>query len=169
MKSLAISLAVLLACAHEAAPPQPEPPRQPLRDALGDRDLRAMIAEVASTKACALIEHQFRPLRDKDHVELANGVLWIRGCKLSHRGTRMQLQLSGSGWTWAEQTKKQAGGTFAVHQYVKFGVAATLTGMIDVAYDRETHIASLWFSPDAAPVVKLDTVGGVEVDREGLW
>jgi hypothetical protein len=169
MRTLSIGLVALIACAHDATPPPPVPPQQPLRDAIGDRDLRTMIAEVASTKACALIEHQFRPLRDKDHPAIANGVLWIRGCKITHRGTAVDFELSGSGWTWAEQVKKQAGAKFAVHQYVRFDVDAVLKGAIDVAYDRETHIASMWFSPSGEPEVKFQPVGDFEVDRKGVW
>jgi hypothetical protein len=169
MRTLAAALFAIAACAHDAAPPPATPPQQPLRDAMGDQDLRMMIAEVASTKACALIEHQFRSLRDKDHPQIANGVLWIRGCKISHRGTAINFELSGSGWTWADQVKQQAGAKFAVHQYVKFDVDAVLRGAIDVAYDRDTHIASVWFSPSGEPAVKFTTVGGVDVDRKGLW
>jgi hypothetical protein len=169
MRPLSIGLFALAACSRDATPPPVVQPRQPLRDAIGDRDLRTMIAEVASTKACALLEHQFRPLRDKDHPEIANGVLWIRGCKITHRGTAVDVELGASGWTWAEQAKDKLGAKFAVHQYVRFNADILMKGTIDVAYDRETHIASVWFSPSSAPDVKFKTVAGVDVDREGVW
>jgi hypothetical protein len=56
-----------------------------------------------------------------------------------------------------------------VHEYVKFDVDAKLTGAFDVAYDRGTHVASLWFSPSALPEVHMKTRGDFSVQREGAW
>ncbi|MFT3696477.1 MAG: hypothetical protein QM831_25275 [Kofleriaceae bacterium] len=165
-----IALLTIAACSHADPKPEPAPPpKPPIRDAVGDRDLRAMIAEVASKKACDMIENQFRPLRDKERPDIANGVLWIRTCKLVNSDTKVSLELTGSGWTWADQDKKLAGGKFGVHEYVKFDVTAKLHGAMDVGYDRSSHVASMWFTPDQTPDVSLTPIGNVQVDRESLW
>ena len=79
------------------------------------------------------------------------------------------MQNTGSGWQWIERTTHEAGGTFAVRQYVKFNATATIAGTLDLGYDTTTHIASLWFSPLREPTVDLDPVGGIAVDRNGAW
>ena len=155
----------------EPAPPPPEPPvaKQPVRGAAGDGDLRVMLSDLASSKACSLIRGQFRALRAPDRPGVATGVLWIRGCEISNDGTRVTFHLTGNGWQWADQTKKKAGGTFVVRQYVKFSVDTKIQGSLDIAYDRKAHIVSLWFTPTALPDVGFKTVGDVDVDRKGTW
>jgi hypothetical protein len=170
---LAVALAVGASCGRDAEPPQPQPPppkaTAPLRGAAGDASLRVMLSELASTKACSMIEGQFRPLRAPDRRDTVTGILWIRSCRIRNDGTRVTFHLGGSGWQWADQTKKRAGGTFAVRQYVKFGVDIELPGALDIAYDERTHVASLWFSPSAPPAIRFEPVGDVDVDRKGLW
>jgi hypothetical protein len=170
MKRLA-SLAVLASCATTAAPPVEAPPPIPrtVRGAAGDRDLRVMMAEVASAKACALIQGQFRALRDVHQRDTAAGVLWIRDCKLTNDGTKVAFELGGSGWTWADEQKKEAGAKFVVHQYVKFDVTAKLAGSFDIAYAPSTHVASVYFTPTAPPDVTMTTAGKLHVDRDGVW
>jgi hypothetical protein len=151
--------------------PPPPPPRsaEPLRGAAGDGELRVMLSELAASQACSMIQGQFRPLRAPDRRDTVTGILWIRRCEISQQGTRVTFHLGGNGWQWADQTKKKAGGTFVVRQYVKFGVELALPGALDMAYDDRSHVVSLWFSPTAAPDIQFTPVGDVEVDRKGLW
>ncbi len=128
-----------------------------------------MMSELASSKACGLIRNQFRALRATDRPGIATGVLWIRGCDITNDGTKVTFHLTGDGWQWANETKKKAGGTFEVHQYVRFTVDTKIEGAIDIAYDRKSHVVSLWFTPDRLPEVGFEPVGGVEVDRKGTW
>lgn len=154
----------------EERPPAPPPKATaPIRGAAGDASLRVMLAEVASARACEMIKGQYRPLRDPLRREVVTGILWIRACDIQHRGTDVTFTLRGNGWQWADQTKKKAGGTFVVREYVKFGVKVELPGELDLAYDDGTHVVSLWFSPSAEPTIDFAPVGGVEVDRKGAW
>jgi hypothetical protein len=139
------------------------------RGAAGDSDLRVMLAEVASAKGCELVRGQFRPLRDVDRPDVVTGAMWIRDCKIINDGTKVTFALSGNGWQWADQKQRKAGGTFAVQQYVKFGMAATIPGALDIAYDRHDHVASLWFTPAQLPEVTFTPVGGIDVDPKGAW
>jgi len=128
-----------------------------------------MLTELASAKACELVRGQFRPLRAPERPQLVTGILWIRECKMSNVGTQVTLTLSGNGWQWADQQQHKAGGEFAIQQYVKFGVTATLSGSLDIAYAPGDHIVSLWFTPVAPPEVTFTPVGDIDVDRKGLW
>jgi len=172
----------MVACAppaHDARDPPPAPAvasadpvpvAKPVeRGAVGDSDLRVMLGELASTKACELVRGQFRPLRAVDRPDVVTGVMWIRDCKIISAGTQVTFVLSGNGWQWAEQEQKKAGGTFAIHQYVKFGMTATLPGALDLAYDRRDHVLSLWLTPAQLPEVVFTPVGGIDVDSKGPW
>jgi hypothetical protein len=153
-------------CAHDPAAPIVA---APVRDAIGDADLRMMIAEIAAEKACDRIRDRFHPLRAPERHDVVTGVLWFRTCVSTHDGTNVTFTLTGSGWQWVDKTKHEAGAKFLVHQYVRFAAKATISGVLDLGYDRATHIATLWFSPSRAPVVDLDPIGGVAVDRSGAW
>jgi hypothetical protein len=149
--------------------PAVTPAKQPSRAAAKDDDLRVMLAEVASAKACDLIRGQFRGLRDPARPQTVTGVFWIRGCQITQRGTNMTFRLSGNGWQWAAKETKKAGATFAVHQYVKFAIEATIPGKLDVAYAPSSHVLSLWYTPTAEPAVNVTPIGGVDVDEKGAW
>ncbi len=144
-------------------------PKPAERGAAGDSDVRVMLAEIASAKGCELVRGQFRPLRALDRPDVGTGIRWIRDCKIVNDGTKVTFTLSGNGWQWADQKQQKAGGTFAVRQYVKFGMTATIPGALDIAYDRHDHVASLWFSPAELPEVTFTPVGGIDVDPKGAW
>jgi hypothetical protein len=153
---------------HGQEPAKP-PAKQPSRVAVQDDDLRIMLAEIASAKACDLIRGQFRGLRDPARPQTVTGVFWIRGCRITRRGTNVTFQLSGNGWQWTAKATKKAGATFAVHQYVKFAVEASIPGKLDLAYAPSSHVLSLWYTPSGEPAVTVTPIGGVDVDEQGAW
>ena len=116
-----------------------------------------------------MIRGQFRALRAPDRPDVATGVLWIRGCEIDNTGTQVSFHLTGSGWQWANQTKKKAGGTFNVKQYVLFNMDTRIRGALDIAYARDKHIVSLYFTPDGLPTVGFQPIGDFDVDRDGAW
>lgn len=166
---VACCLAAAGACQSEAPPPAAPKAVAPLRGAAGDSDLRVMLSELASSKACALIRGGFHGLRAPERPDVVTGVLWIRECEITNIGPRMTFEIAGNGWSWIDKTKSKGGGTFAVRQYVRFRIAATIRGELDISYDQEAHVASLWFTPEAAPSVTFKTIGDIEVDSEGVW
>jgi hypothetical protein len=123
--------------------PTPPPDPTPVRGAAGDDDVRVMLAELASAKACEQIRGHFRALPAAGRPNVVSGVLWIHGCRITNIGTRVKFRLEGSGWQWIDEEKKTAGGTFSVHQYVRFGVVATIGGTLDLGYDPRSHVASI--------------------------
>jgi len=171
---LVIGIAVVLGSCEGRRDAKPEPPpppaaKAPKRTAVGDSDLRVMLAQLAAQKACTLFRGVFRGLRDKERPDVVTGVLWIRDCKITSDGTKVTFRLAGDGWQWAADTKKKAGATFAVRQYVRFGVDVTIPGALDVAYEPRTHVASVWFTPSRTPEVAFRPLGDIDVDREGTW
>lgn len=166
----ALGLALLGACTRDLAPP-PEPPKPvvPLRGASGDSDLRVMLSELASSQACAMIRGGFHGLRAPQRPDVVTGVLWIRECEITNVGPRVTFQVAGNGWSWIDQAQSKGGGTFAVRQYVRFTIAATVRGELDVAYDRGSHVATLWFTPEKAPDLDFKTIGDIDVDSQGMW
>jgi len=172
-----LSVVVLanLACERKrSAPDRPSPvpvptERQPVRTAAQDSALRVLIAEVASARACDMMRGQFRPLRAQERPGVVTGVLWVRGCRVTHEGKRVTIDLSGDGWQFADKQMKKAGGTFALRQYVKFVVHSRIRGALDVSYSPRTHVLSLWFSPAAPPEVDFRPIGDLDVDRESAW
>jgi hypothetical protein len=158
--SIGVVATLCFACGKkEAEPPPPlPPPAKPARGAVGDRDLRVMLAEVASAKACEMMRGQLRGLRAEQDHDLTTGTLWIRDCNITNDGTNVTFHLAGHGWQWSEKTEKKAGGKFVQRGYVKFAVDATIHGSLDIAYDTKDHIVSLWFTPKQTPEIKFTTV-----------
>jgi hypothetical protein len=169
--AVAVSVVLVAGCSKSQDDPPPRPiPRAvaPVRGAAGDDDLRLLLADLASTRACAMIEGQFRELRSPKDRDVVTGVLWIRGCRITNSGTKLTLHIEGNGWQWAHEKKHRAGATFVVKQYLMYQVSATVPGALDVAYDRGTHVASVWFTPTGTPDIEF-TGGHVDVDRKGPW
>ncbi len=169
--ALAVSLLLLATCKKEGVPEAPPPPeaKAPKRTAMQDEDLRVFLADIAASKACNLVRGKMRALRDPKRPDVATGTMWIKGCRITSHGTKIDFHLSGEGWQWAEETTKKAGAKFAVHQYVRFGVEATIPGSLDISYGKKQHVLSLWFTPTAKPDVHFKTIGGVDVDEQGAW
>ena len=165
-----VALALMTFAGCKGDPPAaPEKSTVPVRGAAGDADLRVMIAELASSKACGLIRGGFQGLRAPEGTDVVTGVLWIRECEITNVGAQVTFHVKGNGWLWADQTKKKGGGTFVVRQYFRFGIDATMRGALDIAYDRHAHVVSLWFTPDRTPEVEFTIIGDVDVDPHGIW
>lgn len=172
--SLAISLGAcdsdrVAAGGTTKAAPAPPPAATPVRGAAGDDDVRVMLSELASAKACEQIRGHFQALPAAGRPNVMSGVLWIHGCRITNIGTKVTFRLEGSGWQWIDEEKKKAGGTFSVHQYVRFGVVATIAGTLDLGYDPRSHVASIWFSLHGDPDVQFTPIGKMDVDAEGAW
>jgi hypothetical protein len=164
----------LVACESTRAPaPQSPPAVTAFTSAAAGTDddtgVRMLLADLASSKACDLIRGGFHGLRATDHPDVVTGVLWVRDCTITSTDAHVALRIKGNGWLWVDETKRKGGGRFTVRQYVRFGIDTTIRGVIDLGYDHDTHVASLWLTPDHAPAVKFTTLGELDVDAEGAW
>lgn len=168
-----ICLVLIAACSSKKAtppePPPPAPPQQPLRDAVGDADLRALVYDWLSAQACKRMTNHFSGIKDRLRKNVITGQVWIRDCKISNDGKQLFAEVSGSGWQWQHQVEKKAGGTFVVNQYVKFDVSAKLAGTADLAYSPKDHVASVWFTPTAKADIKFTPIGDIDVNRDDTW
>jgi hypothetical protein len=169
-----LSLLVLAAAcsSKKATPPDPmliPVPEKPLRDAEGDKDIRALVNDLIAGKACEQIKHRFTGIRDVKRSTTLVGSVWIRECQIENEGSHLALQVAASGWEWIDQTQKKVGGTFVVKQYVKFDVTVKVAGTIDLAYDPKVHVASIWYTPTALADVKFKPRNEIEVDSDGTW
>jgi len=169
----ALALILVLAACHgdTAMMPSPivKPAVEPERTAAADGDMRLMLAEVATAKACKMVRGAFLPLPDIATPSTYAGVLWLRDCRVQRHGTTITFQLAGDGWQWIDQQVDKAGGTFAVKQYVSFHISAKIAGTLDIAYAPSDHVVSLWFTPKGAPDVTFAPVGDIHVDTKGAW
>lgn len=171
--SLATVAATLAACSSKKETP-PEPslppsPEQPLRDAVGDADLRALIYDWLSVQACERITNHFSGIKDRERKDVINGQVWLRKCKITNDGKQLTAAIEGSGWQWQHKVEKKGGGTFEINQYVKFDVTAKLHGTADLAYSPKDHVASVWFTPTAPAEVNFKPIGDIEVNRDDTW
>jgi hypothetical protein len=173
VRGVIAALLVLCACdrnqEEEEKTPVAPPAVQPRRVATQDESLRTMVAELAASKACEMIRGQFRGLRDPKRPDTVIGIVWLRECRITNRGSRLTFHLSGNGWTWVAVVKKKVGATFDLHQYVRFAMQMEISGALDIAYDRSSHVASFWFTPEAPPEIRFEPVGEVDMDEEGAW
>jgi hypothetical protein len=128
-----------------------------------------MVAELASAKACEQIRGNFQALPAASRPSVMSGALWIHTCRITNAGTQVKFHLEGHGWQWIDEEKKKGGGRFTVHQYVRFGVVATIAGTLDIGYDPRSHVASVWFSVQGDPEVQFTPIGKLDVDAEGAW
>jgi hypothetical protein len=134
-----------------------------------DTNLRVLLAEMADTKACQKIRNTFQGLRGTQKADVVAGTLWIRACDIENEGTKLTVRISGDGWEWIEKKTEKVEATFAVHQYVRFHVDATLRGTLDFAYSPKTKVVTLRFAPTGQPEVKFEPIGNVTVDEQGVW
>ena len=168
-----ILLSILSACTGdddgEEAPPPAAPAAQPRRVATQDDNLRVLVAELTAARACEMIKGQFRGLKDKEDPDKVTGTVWIRECRVTNGGKTVTFHLGGNGWQWVEVTKKKAGATFDLRQYVRFAMQMKVTGTLDLGYDPKSHIVSIWFTPEQQPDVRFEPIGEVDMDEEGAW
>lgn len=155
--------------AEQPVAPGPPPP-EPRRVAAEGEDLRIMLAEIASVRACDRLEGSFRGLRTGAAADApVTGILWVEGCEVTADGTDVAMMLTGRGWRWVERTSEKAGAEFAVAEYVRFAVDVEVRGTLDVAYAPASHIATLWFTPSGTPDVQFRPIGDVTVAEIGAW
>ncbi|MDB4956968.1 MAG: hypothetical protein JWO36_4537 [Myxococcales bacterium] len=134
-----------------------------------DRNLLVLVAEIVDTKACQRLRNTYRGLAGLQDPAVMGGTLWIRECSIENDGTNITARLSGDGWEWVNKQQEKAEAKFAVQQYVKFHVAATVRGTLDASYGPRSKIVTIWFAPTGHPAVQFQPIGNVSVDEQGLW
>jgi hypothetical protein len=170
---LAVSVSTVVGCAGTQEPPPqaPEPMPPPARSAIEDSDLRALLRDVAAAQLCGTLEGAFSGLPGEDAgpgveggTAASGGRLWIRECEISARGDQLDIELGGPGWVYMNQGTSG----FEVRDYLRLSAQIELTGELDLGYDRDKRIVSIWFTPRQNVVAKVAPIGEVPVRPESV-
>ncbi len=171
------------ACGGAAKPAEPPPP--PPRTATGDVNVRNLVLEMAEKKACAQLEGKWIGLPAQDdapqgarpngfdcrqHLEGADaglgcawGRLQIRDCKSAITpGSSIGLSFGGIGWTWVDRKS----GDVAVRQYVYMSASVEMQGALDVGFDPNAHVASIWLTPTQPLKAKVTALGIIKLQAD---
>jgi hypothetical protein len=167
--ALATLSVMLLACGGRAAPR----PSSSGRAAVADSDIRSLVLHAASTGIlCSKLRDKFVALPSSDGsvgadagLTPAAGRWWIRSCEATQVGQALHLKLAGPGWFWVDQSSSG----FRVQQHLYFAASVAMTGSLDMAYDPEVKLASVWFTPGSAAQVRVDPIGPINARAESFW
>ena len=167
---LILVVALLTGCAREAEPASPLPPT-PFRVAGGDDEIRRLLLDAATSGIlCEQLENRFLPLPDQSApVALqapAAGWWWIRRCQASSVGPEFAIQLAGPARTWVEIPASTETLGFGVHQYLSFDMSASMQGVLEIAYERSSGVATIWLSPTRPSIATLAPRGRINAAPE---
>lgn len=169
----AIVALLVVGCATSTQPPpaRPEIIPPPTRSAIEDSDLRALLRDFAQAQLCGALEGSFSGLPDSEEEEgtktgagASGGRLWIRECEVEQQGDQLAIDIGGPGWVWMDQ----GASGFEVRDYLRLSAQLELRGELDLGYDREKHIVSIWFTPRQRVTSKVAAIGEVPVQPESV-
>lgn len=154
-----------------------EPIAAPIRSAVQDGALRALLADVGENRLCELLEGRLVPLHEQGAptgpdagLAPAVGRLWVESCSVERRGGQLAIDLGGRGWIWADESRAgPLGSSFAVRDFLRFQVQLSVEGDVDLGYSEAHRVVSLWFSPTSSPSSQMTILGEVPVQAQGGW
>ena len=148
----------------QASAPAPAP-----RAKVASAHVRELLAGMTAERACDRLRDSFHALHEPGHADVVSGTLWVRDCSIESDSTTVKVHFEGDGWRWVDKQSEKAGATFAVHQYARFHVAATLAGEVDLAYVPDRHVVTIWYEIRQPPQIEVQARGNVHVDEQGTW
>lgn len=161
---------VLLAACGGASvqTPRPAPPPPPVRTAAENPGFRALATDSLITDLCPRVVDRFVGLPGWPGEEALQGAdagrataagrWWIRECRTARVGEQLEITLGGPGWSFLD--REESG--FRIRQYVFFDATATLKGDVDVAYDRDAQLLTVWLTPGGEGVeTRVSATGNV--------
>lgn len=171
-----LSLGVALtSCAGGTRQPLPPPPTL---SAVQDPAMRRFLLDAATSQACPKTLYKFIGLPSKKDEGMVGGPdagiarvagrWFIQECTQEPSdGQTLSLTIGGTGWIWVDQQEtKYRVATFGVHQYVYFSARATLRWRLDVAYEANVGVASIWLTPTTNPNVNFAALGAINAHPE---
>ncbi|HEY1955851.1 MAG TPA: hypothetical protein VGH28_09560 [Polyangiaceae bacterium] len=157
-----------------AARPADVPTNAPQRMATANLDVRRLVLEMARSKACSQLEGKWLglPGQTTDKLEGADGGLsssWgrlqIRDCKSTATDDTLSLSFGGVGWTWVDQKS----GSVGVKQYVYLTATVEMTSALDIGYDPQAKIASVWLTPTEPLKAHVQALGTIKLIGDGFF
>jgi hypothetical protein len=140
-----------------------------VRAAASDADISALLAAVIQRDLCHHLLQSFIALPDLSASaalgpsagETPNGGRWwIRECGVRAENGVAAIQLSGPGWIWVDETTLD----HHLKQHVIFNAKVGIGGLLHLGYDRESRIASVWFSPSIPAIAMGASTGAVTLE-----
>ncbi len=168
-----LGAALVAACGAAAKPADPPPQPPPSRVAAGDVDVRRLVLEMARSTVCSQLDGKWLglPAQTNDKLEGADGGLsssWgrlqIRDCKSTLTDRALTLSFGGIGWTWVDQKS----GAVGVKQYVYITANVEMTSALDIGYDPDAKIASVWLTPTEASRARVQALGTIKLVGDGV-
>ncbi len=128
-------------------------------------DTSALLVDMVAPRLCDQLRSSFVGLPGEGgHEGPASGTdptvgrWWIRECSASVTGDMLSLRIAGTGWTWVDRESMG----FQVRQYLRFDAAAAFSARMEVGYDREARIVTVWMRPEGEVVASVEPRGMVE-------
>ena len=129
---------------------------------------------MARSKACAQLEGKWLGLPGQTDAKLEGadgglssswGRLQIRDCKASASDDALSLSFGGVGWTWVDQKS----GAVGVKQYVYLTATVEMKSALDIGYDPESKIASVWLTPTEPTKARVQALGTIKLIGDGFF
>lgn len=168
-------LAVLFIGCGTAPTPPPAPP--PTRTAVQDAGVRRLLLDTATGQVCPRTKNRFLGVPSAaEHPLCGTASQWpcvagrwlVQTCDPRGDGQALTLQVYGVGWTWVDQTREKYLADFSVRQHVYFSAIASIQGALDVAYDEQRRVASVWLTPTGSPQADFRPITAINAQPDGL-
>jgi len=135
-----------------------------------DSDVGTLLVDMVTPRLCDSLRGSFIGLPGEGgHTGPAAGTdpsagrWWIRECTAVEHDGRLDLAITGTGWSW---TDRESMG-FQVRQYLRFDASARFTASMEMAYDRPNRIVTIWMRPQGAVDATVTPRGMVEARATG--
>jgi hypothetical protein len=128
--------------------------------------------DVAGLRACEKLRGKFVGLSGSEaDAELTGaeqglasvtGRWLLRDCEEKREGESLGLRIGGPGWQWVDRQQKG----FRIRQYVYFSATVDLKSSLDVGYDPEAELASIWLTPVGSVGAEVSAAGAISANAE---
>lgn len=135
-----------------------------------ESDVGTLLVDMVTPRLCDSLRGSFIGLPGEGgHTGPASGTdptagrWWIRECTAVEHDGRLDLAITGTGWSW---TDRESMG-FQVRQYLRFDASARFTASMEMAYDRPNRIVTIWMRPQGPVEATVTPRGMVEARPTG--
>jgi hypothetical protein len=92
------------------------------------------------------------------------GRLRVVSCMVSALANQLSLRITGPAWVWVD--REHSG--FRVRQYVYFVVDVYMIGALDIGYDQNRKLATVWVTPVGPASVSIRPLGHINASPQTL-
>jgi hypothetical protein len=135
-------------------------------------EISTLMADVVAPRICDQLRGTFIGLPGEgghtgpdSGLDATVGRWWIRECTAHSHDGFLDLAISGTGWTWVDRESMG----FRVQQYLRFDSNASFTARMEIGYDRQARIVTIWMRPDADVVAHVEPRGLIQAHATGVF